>query len=130
MNQKFRLHISRRSSPRCSEKFRKIYRKTPVPESLFNKVAGLRHRCRHRCFTCEFCEISKNTFFHKEPLVASSIFGAWNKTSHISLWRSFSLKYYSQWQHRYISFFFVEVYTIAVIISSNFFCLFDLHSRD
>ena len=27
-------------------------------------------------------------------------------------------------------FFFVEVYTIAVIISSNFFCLFDLHSRD
>ena len=23
---------------RCSEKFRKIYRKTPVPGSLFNKV--------------------------------------------------------------------------------------------
>ena len=25
----------------CSKKFRKIYRKTPVPESLFNKVAAL-----------------------------------------------------------------------------------------
>ena len=27
---------------RCSWKFRKIHRKTPVSESLFNKVAGLR----------------------------------------------------------------------------------------
>ena len=23
-------------------------------------------------FSCEFCEISKNTFFHKTPLVATS----------------------------------------------------------
>ena len=27
---------------RCSQKFHKIHKKTPVPESLFNKVAGLR----------------------------------------------------------------------------------------
>ena len=27
---------------RCSYKFRKIHRKTPVPEPPFNKVAGLR----------------------------------------------------------------------------------------
>ena len=32
-------------------KFLKIYRKTPVPESLA------------QVFPCEFCEISKNTFF-------------------------------------------------------------------
>ena len=25
---------------RCSQKFRKIHRKTPVPETLFHKVAG------------------------------------------------------------------------------------------
>ena len=27
---------------RCSEKYHKIHRKAPVPESLFNKIAGLR----------------------------------------------------------------------------------------
>ena len=36
---------------RCSQKFGKIHRKTLVPESLFNKVAG------------EFCEIFKNTLY-------------------------------------------------------------------
>ena len=25
-------------------------------------------------FSCEFCEISKNTFFHRTPPVASSVF--------------------------------------------------------
>ena len=24
-------------------------------------------------FSCEFCEISKNTFFHRTPLVAASV---------------------------------------------------------
>ena len=32
----------RRSAKNVFLKFRKIHRKTPVPESLFNKVAGLR----------------------------------------------------------------------------------------
>ena len=32
-----------------------------MPDSLFNKVGGL---------TPEFCEISKNIFFYKTPLVA------------------------------------------------------------
>ena len=31
---------------RCSTKFRKIYRKTPVLESVFNKVAGLKEHLR------------------------------------------------------------------------------------
>ena len=34
--------------------FCKIYRKTPVPEPLF---------IRDQMFSCEFCEILKNTFF-------------------------------------------------------------------
>ena len=29
-------------------------------------------------FSCKFCEISKNTFFHKTPLVAASGFPYWN----------------------------------------------------
>ena len=36
-----------------------------MPESLFNKVAGL-------VFSCEFCEISKNTFCYRKPPVAAS----------------------------------------------------------
>ena len=39
--------------------------KTPVLESLFNKVAGLQ-------LFCEYCEIFKNSFFHKTPPVAVS----------------------------------------------------------
>ena len=26
-----------------------------------------------QAFSCEFCEISKNTFFHRTPLVAASV---------------------------------------------------------
>ena len=36
------------SKKRCFQKFRKIHRKTPVPESLFNKVADL---TEHLCAT-------------------------------------------------------------------------------
>ena len=37
---------------------------------LFNKVAG--PGLWHKCFPVNFCEISKNTFFHRTPLVATS----------------------------------------------------------
>ena len=54
-----------------SWKFHKIYRKTPVPEAFLNKVAGLRPQASNfikkealvQVFSCEFCAISKNTFF-------------------------------------------------------------------
>ena len=64
----------------CSWKFHKIHRKTPVPETFFNKVAGLRpatllkkrlwpEACNVikkdtlvQVFSCEFCEISKTPF--------------------------------------------------------------------
>ena len=36
---------------------------------FFNKVAGLRKWQT----SCEFCEISRNTFFYRTPLVAASI---------------------------------------------------------
>ena len=50
---------------RCSYKFRKIHRKTPVPESLFNKVAALRpatllkKRLWHRYFPVNFVKSLK-----------------------------------------------------------------------
>ena len=53
---------------RCSWKFRKIHRKTPVPESLFNKVAGLRpatllkKRLWHRCFPVNFAKFLRTPF--------------------------------------------------------------------
>ena len=43
-----------------SEKFRKILRKTPVQSVFFYKVAGLQTLAQ--VLSCEFCEISKNTF--------------------------------------------------------------------
>ena len=47
----------------CHEKFGKIHRKTPVQESVFNKVAGwwfatlLKKKLLHRHFPFNFCEI-------------------------------------------------------------------------
>ena len=54
------------------KKFHKIDRKTPVPQSLFNKIVDLRlatllkERLWRRCF----CKIFKNSFFHRKLLVA------------------------------------------------------------
>ena len=53
-----------------------------MAESLFDKVADL-----WPVFFCEFCEISKNTFSYKAPLVAASdkfnIQAKWQYTTHI-----------------------------------------------
>ena len=49
----------------CSEKFPKIHRKKPVPESLFNKVAGLslqKKRLWHRCFPVNFAKFLRTPF--------------------------------------------------------------------
>ena len=46
---------------------------------IFNKVAGLRpatllkKETLAQAFSCEFCEISKNTFFDRTPLVVFSV---------------------------------------------------------
>ena len=47
--------------------FTKITGKHLCQSLFFNKIAGLRP-----VFSCEFCEISKNTLFHRTPLVAAS----------------------------------------------------------
>ena len=63
----------RSSHQSCSVKkgvlrnFAKIHRKTSVPESLFNKVEGavcnfIKKLTLAQVLSCEFCEISKNTF--------------------------------------------------------------------
>ena len=45
---------------------------------FFNKVTGLRpatlrkKRLWHKCFICEFCEILKNTYYFRTPLMAAS----------------------------------------------------------
>ena len=60
-------------------KFREIYRKTLVPESLFlTKLQAsacnfIKVETLAQVFSCEFCEIFKNTFFYKTPPVAASV---------------------------------------------------------
>ena len=50
-------------------KFHKIHWKTPVLESLFNKVAGLKaynlikKRLRHRCFPVNIAKLLRTAFF-------------------------------------------------------------------
>ena len=49
-----------------------------MSESLFDKVAGLRpvtliKETLANVFSCEICEILKNTFFHRTPQVAASL---------------------------------------------------------
>ena len=54
---------------RCSEKFCKIHRKTPVLESLFNKVAGhqacnfIKNRIQHRCFPAKVLQSTSDGWF-------------------------------------------------------------------
>ena len=63
---------------RCSRKFWNIHRKKPVLESLFNKVAGLKFRwClvfSTQVFSCEYCDIFKNTFFIEQSIGEQHLF--------------------------------------------------------
>ena len=47
---------------RCPGKIRKLYKETPVLESLFKKVSRNKETPA-QVFSCEFCEAFKNTFF-------------------------------------------------------------------
>ena len=47
----------------CSYKFRKIHRKTRVPELSVPKACNfIKKETLTQVFFCEFCEISQNTF--------------------------------------------------------------------
>ena len=55
-----------------------------MPESLFNKAAGLRPETTKKealahVFSCQFCEISKNTFSYRTPPVAAFVDGTRGK---------------------------------------------------
>ena len=43
-------------------------------------------------FSCEFCEISKNTFFYRTPLVVASVLNLWN----CDFLRPFTSEYWHQ----------------------------------
>ena len=53
----------------CCWKFHKIHRKTPMPKTLLKKRLWpqacnfIKKETLVQVFSCEFCEISKNTFF-------------------------------------------------------------------
>ena len=51
-------------------KISKVHRKKPVLESLFTKVAGL---LKLQVFSCEFCEVFKNSLFDRTPPVVASV---------------------------------------------------------
>ena len=78
------------SKKKCSEIFRKIHRKTPVPEALFNKAASWGLLATGTGVFCEFCKISKNTFFtehhrataSKTKTFASKETNTWDKRHH------------------------------------------------
>ena len=53
-----------------NEKFSKFHLKTPMLESVFNKVAGI---TTTQMFFCEICEIFKNTYFEKYLWTTASV---------------------------------------------------------
>ena len=63
---------------RCFLKIRNMHRKTPVLESLFNKLAGqkacnfIKKRFQHRCFPKNIAEFSRIAFFIQHLLWLSS----------------------------------------------------------
>ena len=68
---------------RCSIKnvfrnFAKFTGKQLCQSPFYNKVAGLacnfmKKEILAQAFSCKFCEISKNTFYQRTPLVAASL---------------------------------------------------------
>ena len=77
---KFWKHFfSQNASGQLLLSFSTWHRKTPVPESVFNKAAGLSLQLNLKKdpgtgASCEFREISKNTFSYRRPPVAASAF--------------------------------------------------------
>ena len=58
--------------------FTKFTRKCLCQSLFFNKVAGLKKATLAQVLSCEFCEISKNTFSYGTPLVAASVRDMWS----------------------------------------------------
>ena len=85
----------------CSWKFNKIHRKTPVPESLCCPAGKfIKKGTLAQVFSCEFCEIFKNTFFteHLWTTASDALELYWNSISA----RVFSCKFASYFQSTYL----------------------------
>ena len=71
---------------RCSLRFRKFRTKTPVLESLFNKVARLKtcqfikRRLKHNCFPMKFATFLRTPIFEKH--LRTTAFGGWKGISY------------------------------------------------
>ena len=61
---------------RCSYNFRKIHSKTPVTSLFINFI---KRETLAQVVSCEFCEIYKNNFSYRTPLVAAS---KWSDTKY------------------------------------------------
>ena len=97
----FYYYICRSSHHRCSIKklFLKIYKKTHVLQSLFNKVGGLKacnfilKRLQHSCFPREYSKIFKTTCFREHHQETTSTIEQFSKNfamltgKHLSLLR-------------------------------------------
>ena len=61
---------------RCSQKFRKIHRKTTVRVSFLMKLQApcnfIKNETLAQVFSCGFCEISENTFFTERVRTTAS----------------------------------------------------------
>ena len=56
-------------------KFRKFHRKAPVSESFLIKLQALRNSILLKRYSCEICEIFRNTFIYcRSPVAASDNF--------------------------------------------------------
>ena len=55
---------------KCSYEIRKFYRKTPMLESLFNKVHAvfIKKRLQHRCFLVKFFKFLRMSFLTEQVL--------------------------------------------------------------
>ena len=77
---------------RCSEKYCKIHRKTPVPESLFlikfhaSACNFIKKETLAQVFSYEFCEIPKNTFSLR-TLLSDCFWGLQTNISEAVSWR-------------------------------------------
>ena len=74
------LAVYRSSHQRCSVRkgvhrnFTKFTGKHLCQSLLFNKACNfIKKETLAQVFSCEFCEIFKNTFLHRTPLVAASV---------------------------------------------------------
>ena len=98
----------RSSHQRCSMKkgvlgnFAKFTGKQLCQSLFFNKVAGLacnftKKETPAQLFSCEFCDISKNTFFTEHPWRTASVKGNSFQRSMYFFWHYFSDGYPKMW---------------------------------